>query len=70
VSTEDIVLEELRENKKRKYLSENLEFWHNMSYVVQSSENTVKVIVNSQLATHGTTSRPQFTLENTHRDTV
>ena len=34
-----------------------------MSYVVQSSENTVKVILNSQLATHGTTSRPQFTLK-------
>ena len=33
-----------------------------MSYVVQSSENTLKVILNSQLATHGTTSRPQFTL--------
>ena len=34
-----------------------------MSYVVQSSENTVKVILNSQLATHGTMSRPQFTLK-------
>jgi hypothetical protein len=34
-----------------------------MSYVVQSSENTIKVILNSQLATHGTTSRPMFTLK-------
>jgi hypothetical protein len=34
-----------------------------MSYVVQSSENTIKVILNSQLATHGTPSRPQFTLK-------
>ena len=34
-----------------------------MSYVVQSSENTVKVILNSQLATHGTASRPQFTMK-------
>ena len=34
-----------------------------MSYVIQSSENTVKVIVNSQLATHGTASRPMFTLK-------
>ena len=34
-----------------------------MSYVVQSSENTIKVILNSQLATHGTNSNPKFTLK-------
>ena len=33
-----------------------------MSYVVQSSENTVKVILNSQLATNGTVKQPKFTL--------
>lgn len=33
-----------------------------MSYVVQSSENTIKVVLNSQLATNGTVKQPRFTL--------
>jgi hypothetical protein len=37
-----------------------------MSYVVQSSENTIKVILNSQLATQGTLSRPHVHTEDTY----